>query len=112
MKMRISELDGETLVLELEVGDTGPVVDMMDSRENGFAIFGEAVPVPMAVIDGRLLAEPWFTQDHLMAIEAHELGHIRELSEEEPVAEREGIRLLTAAGHSSAAEILIERGIV
>ena len=112
MKLRISELDGETVVLELEVGDTGPAVDMMDARENGFAIFGESVEIPMAVIDGRLLEEEWFTPDHLMAIEAHELGHIRKLSEEEPIAEREGIRLLTAAGHSSAAEILIERGVV
>ena len=112
MKMRISELDGETMVLELEVGDTGPVVDMMDARENGFAVFGEAVPVPLAVIDGRLLEEGWFTSDHLLAIEAHELGHLRKLSEEEEVAEREGIRLLTAAGQTVAAAILIERGIV
>ena len=112
MKMRISELDGETLVLELEVGDTGPVVDMMNTRENGFAIFGDAVPVPMAVIDGRLLKEEWFTLDHLLAIEAHELGHLRKLSEEEEVAEREGIRLLAQAGHSTAAGLLKERGII
>jgi len=112
MKLRISELDGETVVLELEAGDTGPAVDMMDTRENGFAIFGESIEIPMAVIDGRLLKEEWFTSDHLLAIEAHELGHLRKLSEEETVAEREGIRLLVQAGHSSAAGLLKERGIV
>jgi len=111
MKIRTSELDGETIVIEVEDGDAGGVVDMLDSRENGFAIYGEAVPVPMAVVDGRLFREEWFTSNHLLAIEAHELGHIRMESEEEPIAEREGIRLLNAAGLLDAASILIERGI-
>jgi len=84
---------------------------MLDARENGYAIFGEAVPVPMAVIDGRLLEEDWFTRNHLLAIEAHELGHIRMKSEEEPIAEREGIRLLEKNGHWDAARLLHERGI-
>ena len=112
MKVRTSELDGETIVIEVEDGDEGEVVDMLSLRENGYAIFGEAVPVAMAVIDGRLFSEEWFTSDHLLAIEAHELGHIRMLSNEESVAEREGIRLLKEAGHTDAANLLIERGIV
>lgn len=111
MKIRTSELDGKTIVLEVEHGDEGFVVDMLDVRENGYAIFGSSVPVPMAVVDGRLMEEDWFTSDHLLAIEAHELGHIRMNSEEEPVAEREGIRLLKSNGYKDAANILIERGI-
>lgn len=111
MKVRTSELDGETIVIEVEDGDVGGIVDMLDSRENGFSIFGEAVPVPMAVVDGRLFREAWFTSSHLLAIEAHELGHIRMKSEEEPIAELEGIRLLRTSGHLEAASILIERGI-
>ena len=111
MKFRTSELDGETLVLEVEDGDEGTAVDLLDSRENGYALFGEAVPIPIAVVDGRLLKEDWFTSNHLLAIEAHELGHIRTKSEEEPIAEREGIRLLVSNGHQDAANILIERGI-
>ena len=111
MNIRTSILDGKTLVIEIEDGDTGIAVDLMDSRENGYALFGEDVPVAMAVVDGRLFKKSWFTADHLLAIEAHELGHIRMESEEEPVAELEGIRLLKASGHHEAASILIERGI-
>jgi hypothetical protein len=112
MKVRTSKLDGETTVIEVEDGDEGEVVDMLHMRENGFAIFGEAVPIPMAVVDGRLFREEWFTSNHFLAIEAHELGHIRMKSNEEDVAEREGIRLLQEAGYSDAANLLIERGIV
>ena len=89
MKVRTSELDGETIVIEIEDG----------------------VPVPTAIVDGRLLRENWFTYNHLLAIEAHELGHIRMESKEESIAEREGIRLLKAAGKKEAADLLIERGI-
>ena len=107
-----SKLDGETLVVVIEPGDRGTVVDYMDERENGFAVMGEDVPIPMAVVDGRLLEEDWCTPDHLLAIEAHEVGHIRTGSTEEPVAETEGIRLLRAAGHTGAVELLLDRGIV
>jgi hypothetical protein len=65
----------------------------------------------MAVVDGRMFKESWFTADHLLAIEAHELGHIRMESSEECVAEREGIRLLEEAGCARAASILKVRGI-
>ena len=111
MEVRTSSLDNSTIVIEVEDGDTGDLVKMMDQRGNGFAIMGPAVDIPVAVIDARLLKEEWFTPDHLLAIEAHELGHIRTGSNEEPVAEREGIRLLQQAGHSGAAQLLLERGI-
>ncbi len=111
MKVRTSILDKKTIVIEVEDGDTGDIVDMLDIRENGFAIFGEAVEIPMAVVDGRLLKEDWFTSNHLLAIEAHELGHILKNSEDEPTAEREGIRLLEINGYREAASILIDRGI-
>ena len=111
MIIRTSTLDSTTMVVELELGDDGDIVEMMDIRKNGFAIMGEGVPLPLAVIDGRLRTEPWFTEDHLIAIEAHELGHIRTGSCDEPTAEREGIRLLDAAGFIDAADILRDRGI-
>ncbi len=112
MKVRTSILDNETLVFEVEHGDEGPMVDRLDVQPNGFAIMGEAVPMSIAVVDGRRMDEEWFTADHLLAIEAHELGHIRMNSEEEPVAELEGIRLLDVAGFNEAAQLLRERGIV
>ena len=112
MKVRTSVLDNKTLVFEVEHGDTGPIVDRLTVEPNGFAIMGEGMPIPVAVVDGRQMDEDWFTADHLLAIEAHELGHIRMNSEEEPVAELEGIRLLEAAGFEAAASLLRERGVV
>ena len=111
MNVHVSTLDNETLVVVVEPGDKGELVELMDARGNGFAIWGDGVETPVAVIDGRLLTEDWITNDHLLAIEAHELGHIRTRSVEEPIAEREGIRLLDIVGHKAAADILRERGI-
>jgi hypothetical protein len=112
MELRLSELDGETLVAVLEPGDKGPLVDLMDERQNGFSIWGEDVDTPVAVIDGRLLEEDWCTNDHLMAIEAHELGHLRLKTIDEEAAEREGMRLLGNAGLAGALDLLKDRGIV
>ena len=112
MKVRKSLLDNKTLVFEVEHGDVGPIVDRLNIQPNGFAIMGEAIPVPIAVVDGRQMDEEWFTHDHLLAIEAHELGHIRMDSDDEPTAELEGIRLLEEAGFAAAAQLLYERGIV
>ena len=41
MQYRYSELDGETLVIEIEPDDEGELVDLLDSRGHGFAVFGE-----------------------------------------------------------------------
>lgn len=112
MQFRTSMLDNETAVIEIETGDSGPIVEMMDQRENGFAIFGEGVSIPVAVVDGRLRSQSWFTEDHLLAIEAHEVGHIRTGSIDEPTAEREGIRLLDESGNMGASHLLRLRGLV
>ena len=112
MKVRTSVLDNTTLVFEVEHGDVGPIVDRLDIQPNGFAIMGEAVLIPVAVVDGRQMDKEWFTHDHLLAIKAHELGHIRMDSDDEPTAELEGIRLLEEAGFDAAAQLLYERGVV
>lgn len=112
MKVRTSILDNETLVFEVEDGDTGPLVDRLSVEPNGFAIMGKSLPFEAAVVDARNLKETWFTTDHLLAVEAHELGHIRMNSNDEPVAEKEGIRLLEETGYLYAASLLYDRGIV
>ena len=114
MKLKTSELDDETLVLVIESGDVGPVVERLEIQPNGFAIMGRdaGFPMNMAVVDSRNLKEDWFTENHLLAIEAHELGHIRMNSLEEIVAEKEGIRLLQKNNFHEAADILLTRGIV
>ena len=112
MKIRLSELDKKTIVFEVEDDDAGPVVEAFKTRGHGYAIYGEAVDLPIIVIDTRILKEEWCTLDHLIAIEAHELGHILKNTDNEVIAEQEGIKMLQAAGHISAANLLIERGIV
>ena len=112
MKFRTSILDGKTAVVELEVADEGRLVDLLEEFGDGYAVFGEDVPVPIAVIDGRLMKEDWCTVDHLLAIEAHELGHIRTGSRSELAAEQEAIRLLESTDHSAAAALLWARGII
>ena len=112
MKVRTSTLDNETIVFEIEPDDEGPLVERLKDQPNGFAIMGETLPFQAAVVDSRNLSKTWFTPDHLLAIEAHELGHIRMNSTVESVAETEGIRLLEKCGHTEAASLLYERGIV
>ena len=113
MKMYWSGLDNnKTLVLYVEHGDTGPTVDLLETRGHGFAIFGPEVDIPFAVVDYRLVETHGYTEDHMLAIEAHELGHIHTQSADEVKAERAGISLLEAAGKNAAAQLLRERGII
>tara|TARA_Y100000592_G_scaffold100471_1_gene180679 strand:+ start:1461 stop:1802 length:342 start_codon:yes stop_codon:yes gene_type:complete len=113
MKMYWSGLDdNKTLVLHVEHGDVGSTVDLLDTRGHGFAVFGPDVEVPFAVVDYRLIDTHGYTDDHMLAIEAHELGHIHTQSTDEATAERAGIALLEAAGEKAAAQLLRERGII
>ena len=112
MQMRFSQLDNKTPVLYVEHGDTGQHIDILKTRGLGFAVYGPDVELPFAVVDTRILDEPGYTEDHILAIEAHELGHIHKQSDDEPTAERAGIALLEAAGEEAAAQLLRERGII
>lgn len=112
MKIRTSDLDGKTVVIEVEPGDEGPVVEALSKRGHGYAVFGEGVQIPMAVIDGRLRDEPGFTNNHLLAVEAHEIGHISTNSSDEPTAERAAIDLLEANQQFQAAQLLRARGVI
>jgi hypothetical protein len=113
MKVYKSSLDGnKTLVFGVEHGDEGPTVDLLNSRGHGYAVFGPGVDTPFAVIDYRLLDKPGYTEDHMLAIEAHELGHIHTKSEDEPTAERAGIALLDNLNLKAAGDLLRERGVI
>lgn len=66
------------------------------------------------VVDGEALGEPWFTQDHLTVIQAHELGHklaghVGLSSHDNPEMEREadwlGYNILKNRGITSAADL-------
>ena len=112
MQYKISELDNKTLVIEIEQGDSGPVVDMLDNRGHGYSVYGLDVLTPFAVIDKRILENPGYTKDHLLAIEAHELGHIHEASDNEVTAERAAIQILLNLGNKAAANLLKNRGVI
>jgi hypothetical protein len=111
MQFRHSKLDDKTVVVEIESGDGGELVTLLDSRGHGFAVFGE-VEFPFVVIDGRLREEAWCTEAHMLAIEAHELGHIHAQSTDEPTAELAGIDILTKLDQRDAADILRGRGVI
>lgn len=112
MKIRTSKLDGKTVVVEVEKGDKGPVVKMLATRGHGYAIFGPNIMVPMAVIDGRIREQLWCTENHMLAVEAHEIGHISTNSVDEPTAEKAAISLLEANKFFPAARLLKERGVI
>jgi hypothetical protein len=112
LKIRTSELDGKTIVIEIEKDDEGPVVKMLATRGHGYAVFGPDIIVPMAVIDGRIREELWCTENHMLAVEAHEIGHISTNSTDEPTAERAAISLLEANKFFPAAQLLKERGVI
>lgn len=110
MNFRMSSLAEGILVVEVEDRDTGPVVERLSKRNHGYAIRG--IESPVAVIDKRLEKHSWCTPDHLLAIEAHELGHILADTDDEPTAEAKAIELLEAGGHTAAASLLRERGVL
>ena len=110
MQFRMSAMADGVLVVEVEDKDTGPIVDRLSSQNHGYAIRG--IESPVAVIDGRLSKKRWCTPDHLLAIEAHELGHILADTDDEPTAEAKAIEILTAHGHTAAVKLLRERGVL
>ena len=70
----------------------------------------------LMVVDGAAVGESWFSEDHLLVIQAHELGHYRaghskndQTSHRDEKIEREadwvGYNLLRSKGHASAADL-------
>lgn len=110
MDFRRSTLAEGILIIEVEPGDTGPLVERLTSKNHGYAVRGTGTP--LAVIDGRLRKKRWCTEDHMLALEAHECGHLLADTDDEPTAERKAIELLEEHGHTAAAQILRERGIL
>lgn len=112
MQMGISAIDKKTIVVYVESGDSGPMVDLLETHGHGYSIWGDTIEHPIAVIDRRLLKDPDYTEDHMLAIEAHELGHIHKKTDDEPTAELAGIMLLEKLGQNGAAVLLRERGVI
>jgi hypothetical protein len=110
MNFRNSYLDPKILIIEVETGDSCPVAARLTATNHGYCIRG--ISQLVAVIDGRLRDQIWCTPDHMLAIEAHECGHLLADTDDESTAEREAIRLLETAGHLAAAALLRARGVL
>ena len=105
MQVRQSDLDPTVTVIEVETGDTGQLVDLLETRGHGFTVLG--IEQRMVVVDGRLRSQGK-TGHHLLAIEAHEIGHLQ-VGDDEREADLAGIRLLTAQKQPMAARLLRAR---
>ena len=105
MQVRQSELDQSVTVIEVETGDVGPMVDLLETRGHGITVLG--IAQRMVVVDGRIL-DRGMTRHHLLAIESHEIGHLQ-VGDDEREADLAGIRLLQNARKPMAARLLRAR---
>ena len=88
--------------------------DTLNEDTLAFAVWGEAVEDlgPIIFLNESIRSEGWFTDSHLSAIFAHELGHIHLNTAVETEAERWGVELLSRKGMREAAHLLLERGVL
>jgi hypothetical protein len=62
-------LDPEILVFVLEP-EGG--LEQRFAASHAFSVYGRGVAGPFIVVDARLRRQPWFTEDHMLALIAHE----------------------------------------
>ena len=77
-------------------------------RSHAFAVYGPDIEIPLIVVDERILSKDWFTDDHMLVIMAHELGHILCMNDDEELADLVGMQILLEAGHLSAYELHLQ----
>ena len=107
MQVRSSELDPTVTVIEIETGDEGQLVEMLETRGHGFALLG--IEPKTVVIDRRIL-DQGRTRHHLLAVEAHEISHVHFPDADETETDRAAIRLLSNNKMFMAARLLQIRG--
>jgi len=112
-------LDEDVMVVEIPftdevISDLRKRDTSLDEDSHAFAVWGEATKGigPVIFLNKNIRDEEWFTQDHLDAIFAHELGHIHCNTAVEEEAERWGAELLVELGRHSAANLLLNRGVL
>ena len=109
MRIRKCRFNPDIIVCIVEDDSAPPTMLIeLDRRGLGMAIWGEGIETPVVVIDNR----KGMSEDHLLAIEAHEVGHIMTKSNVEEDAELFAIALLRSTDYHIAADLLLERGIV
>jgi hypothetical protein len=94
-------LNTDIKVIELPFGSEAKSIAFLIKSGSSAAI----------MVDKNIRAQGWFTESHLTAIFAHELGHYN-MGENEEDAERWAIEHCEENNEEVAAELLRERGIV
>ena len=105
--IRKSKFDPGIMCYEAGLDAPQSLRDTLDERGPGFALFGEDVATPMIGID----AAAGLSRAQMIAVEAHEVGHILTGSEDEETAELFAIALLRASGYHTSAQLLLDRAI-
>lgn len=102
------ELDDRlTVAIVFPENDSYKTLESSFAESHGFLLHDEN----LIVVDGKILQEDWFTSDHLLVIQAHELGHynlehIRSgTRSEEMDADVVGYRILSSLNCESAASL-------
>jgi len=108
MVVEIPFTDDVVRDLRRQAGDT------LDEDTHAFAVWGEIVKDlgPIIFLNESIRSEDWFTESHLSAIFAHELGHIHLNTAVEQEAEHWGVELLSRKGMREAAHLLLNRGVL
>jgi hypothetical protein len=107
MQVRVSSLDPRVIVFEAEVGDPEAMLARLTDNNHGYCVRG--LDQLFAVIDGRLRDQSWCTPDHLLAIEAHEISHLINDTDNEEIADKGAISILEEHKFFEAANLLKER---
>jgi hypothetical protein len=102
----------DSSVTVIECGPKDELGARFADKGHAFCIYGEGVSAigPVIVVNSEIREEEWFTENHLTAIFAHELGHISR-GEDEQQAERWAIDFLSEINEDAARALLVERGI-
>lgn len=98
-------LDKEVRVIIVEKGDDEYAKASTVFRTGTIAFTFLNTDTKAIVIDGEVVKEDWFSDDHLLVVMAHEIGHIRTNSEDELLADQTGFDILAEYGTSSAVSL-------
>ena len=107
MKIYECEYDSDITVFEVEAGDEGVAVDVFETSGHGYCVWGENIENPFIVVDGRIRETHGYTEDHIAAIIAHEMGHIKLQTENELAADHWARVMLLKQGKVKAADLLL-----
>jgi hypothetical protein len=114
--------DKDTVIFDSHLDPSIQVVVVHPNSENydmlksQFSKSGSAFllhDLRVIIIDGKVVNEPWFTFEHLLVIQAHEIGHFlaghavsnNSSSNIEKEADWLGYMLLSSSGHKAAASL-------